>query len=467
MEVDNIETSRKSRQSNVDESNDVENFQDDYIKTSRKSRQSNVDESNDMENFQDDISAFQISREDEIPENIAPIEDIQDETRTVGNSASNSPKESSSSHLRWLKCTNKDNYTWEELSKIEKHRRAVLLRGEYGVWESLLCFDGTVVTFLLHDSLTWITLLAYVLVRLQARFWVISDFAAGLGESNLTTIGGFITFFLTIYVNNSYARYFKQYNSCMSAKGRIFDVATLGKAYLSKTKAGRIVRYMNAANVAGYVGLSDHYNYNNFFLNLNEELGLLTSKELSRMNDMDIDKGSSCYRELLVWALREVKESHANGEIDDKLAFEFRDHILRFRAAFGSIFDDADLPIPFFFVHFICLLATLYLPLFAVVSAYKTGEGQNISFLADVVIGLVVVLQAVFVNGLRLLGQKMHDPFGDDITDLSVMFYITFTWTMSNRILESAAVDTSEEEEEMLKASRVSLGSAWEPKEQV
>jgi predicted membrane chloride channel (bestrophin family) len=362
--------------------------------------------------------------------------------------------------------TQQEELTWEQLEEIEKRRRAVLLRGEYGVWKALRCFDGTVMMFLSRDSLFWLTLVLFLMVRLQARLSSLPNFVSGLGDSNVTTIGGFITFFLALYVNNSHSRYFEQYDFAMNAKGRILDVATLGVTYLPKATAVRIVRYMNAANVSAFVGLSDIYSYDNFFVKLNKEFGLLTSKELKRMKHIDLDKGGSCNRELIVWALREIKQCHDEGILDNELAREFRDHILRFRGALGAIYDAADLPIPFFYVHFISLLTALYLPLYSISAAYQVG-GPEASWLADVVVGLIVVLQAIFVNGLRLLGQKMNDPFGDDLTDLSVRFYVTFTWTMSNRILESPYAETFEKEEARLQKSRISLGDPWQPKKEI
>lgn len=353
-------------------------------------------------------------------------------------------------------------HSWEGLEVIEKRRRAILLRGEHGVWKTLLCVDGTVLKFLMEDSLFWFTLGLYITVRLLARYSQIPDFVAGLGDGNLTTIGGFITFFLALYVNNSHARYFDQYDAAMACKGRILDVASLASTYLPKHTAFRIVRYMNAAHAAGYVGLSSTYSYTNFFVKVNKDFGLLTKVELERMNAIDLDKGGSCNRELIVWCLREVHTCHAQGIIDHELAREFRDHILRLRAALGTIYDAADLPIPFFYVHFISLLTALYLPLFAISAAYKVGVGTEVFWLGDFLVLLVVVLQAIFVNGLRLLGQKMSDPFGDDLTDLSVIFYVTFTWTMSNRILESAYVDTGEKDEYRLRKRQMPLGGAWE-----
>ena len=251
----------------------------------------------------------------------------------------------------------------------------------------------------------------------------------------------------------------------MACKGRIFDVATLAATVLSRERATRLVRYMNASHVAGYVGLSDTYEYINFFKPLNASLKLLTEKELERMNEIDLDTGGSGHRELLVWCMNEIKAAREAGELQDpELVNTLRHEVLKLRAAMGKLFDAKDLPIPFFYVHFICFLTMMYVPLFAFTSAMKAGTGDEVHWLADVIAGLVVFLQAIFVDGLRILGQKMSDPYGDDVEDLSVIFFIEFTWTQSNRILASSFPDAlSAAEENSLIVNRKFVGAAWDP----
>jgi hypothetical protein len=252
----------------------------------------------------------------------------------------------------------------------------------------------------------------------------------------------------------------------MACKGRIFDVATVAATVLPRERATRLVRYMNASHVAGYVGLSDTYEYINFFKPLNASLKLLTDSELERMNQIDLDSGGSGHRELLVWCMNEIKLAHEAGELTDpELINTLRHEILKLRAAMGKLFDAKDLPIPFFYVHFICFLTMMYMPLFAFTSAMKAGSGETKHWLADVIAGLVVFLQAIFVDGLRILGQKMSDPYGDDLEDLSVIFFIEFTWTNSNRILSAVYPNpVSIAEENALLKDRKFLGAAWDPK---
>jgi hypothetical protein len=248
----------------------------------------------------------------------------------------------------------------------------------------------------------------------------------------------------------------------------------------------RMIRYTNAAHAAAYVGLSSVYPTHCYFdrVCLND-FQLLTREEMERMDAIDMDAGGSAYRELIVWAMLEVQDAKDEGLIDRELAAMLRDQILQLRAQAGQLYNAADLPIPFFYVHFICLLTALYLPLFAITQGINAGTGADAHWVVDVVAGLVVFLQSIFLIGLRIVGQKVSDPYGDDLVDLSVMFFIQFTWTQSNRVMMShdppkSALpndggtciggreiswnlkDTSEEIEYVLARNRVTIGKAWD-----
>ena len=355
-----------------------------------------------------------------------------------------------------------DDYTWEELEEIEIRRRNILFRVEDDFWEILSQIDGSTIRFLRRDGLFWCTLLIYVLIRCQARFGSVPDFVAELGNGNVSLIGGFISFFLVLYVNKNHSRYFEIYHIAMAAKGRIFDAATLANVYFPKKTGRRLIRYMNACHVAGFVGLSKTYPASTFWNKLNKDFGLLTPKEMARMEEIDMDKGGSCNRELAVWCLQIIDKEAKRQKLDPETTRDFRKQIMELRANFGKLTNEDDLPVPFFYVHFICLLTALYLPLFAVAAAYNAGTGDNIHWTADVVAGLSVILQSIFVNGLRILGQKMSDPWGPDEIDLSVIYYVTFTWKMSNRILESERPDVDEQQEEILRQNMDSVGKAWD-----
>lgn len=87
--------------------------------------------------------------------------------------------------------------------------------------------------------------------------------------------------------------------------------------------------------------------------------------------------------------------------------------------------------------------------------------------MTDVVNGLIVFLQAVYVIGLRLMADRLAEPYGSDLEDLSVIYYINFAWTMSRRILEAEmpGEPSLEEEEGLIQQAEQSIGFPWETNE--
>ena len=74
----------------------------------------------------------------------------------------------------------------------------------------------------------------------------------------MAMVGSFLIFFTVFYCNQCYGRFYKQYHSSMSAEGRILDAATRLRSFLGPGNpyTAQIVRYMNAAHLAAYVGLN-------------------------------------------------------------------------------------------------------------------------------------------------------------------------------------------------------------------
>jgi len=237
---------------------------------------------------------------------------------------------------------NSHEYTWDELVAIEERRRKILKRVEESRWGILSHWDGTVLNILFKDTLFYVTVLIYIGMRIWARLGI-PDYVADIGSGDIGIIGGFLSFFLVFYVNQSNSRYIGLYDKSMACKGRIFDTATIVVVTLPKEVATRIVRYMNASHVAGYTGLSKTYPASSFFSQLNKNFGLLTEAELSRLQDIDLDKGGSCMRECIAWAMNDIQDQYRKGIIDAELANQLRDQLLQLRASFGSLFNAADL----------------------------------------------------------------------------------------------------------------------------
>ena len=53
----------------------------------------------------------------------------------------------------------------------------------------------------------------------------------------------------------------------------------------------------------------------------------------------------------------------------------------------------------------------------------------------DCLSGVIVLVQCIFVIGLRTLGTNMIDPYGEDLEDLSVITYVENTLKTCNTII--------------------------------
>ena len=184
--------------------------------------------------------------------------------------------------------TDEKEYDFEELVEVERRRRDVLKRNKLPFIRKMFFWDGTVFGALFHDPLVYACMSIYVLVRIGAKLDKIPDFLKALCEVDLTYVGGFLSFFLVFFVNQSFERFYTLYGASMKCEGCVFNVAALVKTSLPQAHSYRLIRYMNAAHVAGYVGLSGVYDYDNFFKPLNEKNHFLTQEECDRMKRIDM-----------------------------------------------------------------------------------------------------------------------------------------------------------------------------------
>ena len=208
--------------------------------------------------------------------------------------------------------------------------------------------------------------------------------------------------------------------------------------------ADKLVRHFNAAHIAGYVGLNaigmgSPYSKTFFFDHYNEENNLLTPREMTILSHHDMDSSGLCMKELVTWCQQDVAQARKDGHIDSYQEKFMHSKILDFRAAMDGMYDYTDQPPHFFYVHFLVLLSALYLPLFAVDAAYASGWGDAKWIGIDILQGTIVFLQCIFVTGLRSLGTKMIDPYGDDVEDLSVINYVEGTLEICRTIMGQAA----------------------------
>mmetsp|Transcript_12621 Transcript_12621/g.14433 ORF Transcript_12621/g.14433 Transcript_12621/m.14433 type:complete len:386 (-) Transcript_12621:173-1330(-) len=329
---------------------------------------------------------------------------------------------------------------WETLQAIEARRRCLLEQGELPVYRIMASWDGTCLQEMCADPLVWMPVIVFFIVRLQAYIGIenpASFVESMLDSSNIDILGGFVAFLLVLFVNQTNERFWAMYQLSKRCCGLIQDTAGLVTNQFPPTavESKKLLRYMNAAHIAGYVGLGGPYSKQHFFNHLNQEHNLLNKEELAELEVYDMDKGSATFKTLCTWCQREVVSARKAGHIDSYEAVQLQNRMLNFRAAMDGMYDFCEQPTQFFYIHFLILISTIYLPLFAVSVACGSGWGDELNWKIDVINGTVVVLQAIFVVGLRLLAQKMIDPYGTDLEDLSVISYIYVGLDNSNIIM--------------------------------
>jgi hypothetical protein len=201
-------------------------------------------------------------------------------------------------------------------------------------------------------------------------------------ENNIGILGGFISFFLVLFVNQTNGQFLKMYGFSKACSGRIQDVAALAKAQLPPVMADRLVRHLNAAHVAGYVGLKaighgSPYSKAHFFDHYNSEYKLLTKEETKILRHNSMEKSGMYMKELVTWSHLDVARARKAGHIDRYQEKQMNDCILQFRASMDGIYDYTEQPPHFFYIHFLVLLSAIYLPLFAIDTAVAAGWGDD------------------------------------------------------------------------------------------
>jgi len=343
---------------------------------------------------------------------------------------------------------------WPILEEVENQRRSILQRVELPFWRILSFWTGTCLRSLALDWMIWIPLVIFGLIRYQARTATNQDEAIPaiierLGDTDIDILGGFLSFLLVLFVNQTNGRFFTMYGLAKKCAGEVQNVAGLVVTMLpaenpqegASAAAHRLVRYMNAAHMAGYVGLGGPYSRRHFFDHFNQNYTVLTKQEMARIEHLQMDEGSAVFKELITWCQRDVGRAVKAGQLDSYQSLRLHQHILGLRGSMDGIYDHCDQPTHFFYVHFLCLLSVLYLPLFALDNAYSSGWGDESNWSLELLNGTIVLVQAIFVVGLRLLGQKMTDPFGLDWEDLSVITYVSTTLDNCRIILSTPPGD--------------------------
>jgi len=346
---------------------------------------------------------------------------------------------------------------WRMLNEIEIRRRLLLEKVELPCWRILASWDGTCIRALVKNWLIWIPILIFVIIRIQDYRGVEQPNFVDFDDSSVNILGGFVSFLLVLFLNGTDTRFQSMYRLSKGCVGSIQDAAGLASSLCSQsdnneettTTTGsvelchRLMRYMNAAHIAGYVGLNGPYSKRHFFDHYNQEYNLLTKKELEKLEIHDMDSSNVVFKILISWCHQVIDKSQKLHYINDSKSDALHEKVLQLRSSMDGIYNYTEQPVQFFYIHFLVLISALYLPLFAITIGYSNGGGDNFAnnWEIDVLNFTFVMFQSIFVVGLRILAQKMSDPYGLDLVDLSVMTYVYSGIDTSNVIMSANLVD--------------------------
>lgn len=356
---------------------------------------------------------------------------------------------------RYNSFSHREGLTFEEFEKIEANndeRRELLKRSTLKGLRIVFNWKHTLIAGAISDPQLYINLMLFLLGRVvKANYFptlhsVIFD--------AMSILAGLFSFLLVFYLTQSYSRFMAQYDLSMACESRIFDIMLLARACLRHEAAWRLFRHINAAHILGYVGIGNVYNEDNFFHPLNAKYGLLNDSELQRVASIGF-KGCVAYRELCAWAVEGIVQENKAKHIDDFKSDDLLTQIFALRAKIDGLYNYADQPLPYSYIHFINFMVFLYLPLFSYgfACSYNVNIGNTLLSMHDTIIGaLIVLLNSLVILALRTLAQHLQEPYGEDVEDLAVLHYIRFTIHMSMRILCASSVNDASEEDEAILA---------------
>ncbi len=296
--------------------------------------------------------------------------------------------------------------TYEDLKNIEAKRRKLLKTAKNITrFKMIFAFSETLLPEVLTSRSFATVFILYIVIRILIVQEIVKQEAwFVVTSSSIAMIGGFLSFFLVFFANQSYTRFTTLYGNSMSMEGRIFNVALLARTNLPTNEAWRLMRYLNAAHLLGYVGLSEVYSETNFFDPMNENLQLLTESETARVKEIGVDSGGSGYRELIGWCL-EIIYHHFHADLLDLNTMDrMVAEVLTLRGHIGGLYDYDDQPIPFVYVHLLTMLVDIYMPLLAYANATSVGN--------DVQGVIITFLAAIYTLGLVAIGRALSDPYG-------------------------------------------------------
>ncbi len=180
--------------------------------------------------------------------------------------------------------------TFQELETLVRQRAKLKNSAfEDGLAAVVRHFAKTVFRLLLFDAAFYTSVFGYVLLRWYGR----SEGLEAFPLTPISCVGSLAAFIIVFFTSQAWQRFVVMYNLAMALEGRIFDATLFVQATLPPSAALQLWRYLNAAHVLLYLGVSPHYREGNLLRPLNEQYRLLNSAEMERLSLVGFSGGTA------------------------------------------------------------------------------------------------------------------------------------------------------------------------------
>mmetsp|Transcript_65894 Transcript_65894/g.150953 ORF Transcript_65894/g.150953 Transcript_65894/m.150953 type:complete len:345 (-) Transcript_65894:18-1052(-) len=304
-----------------------------------------------------------------------------------------------------------------------------------GVFDATLRWEATVVQSCVRRWELWAALLWHVSLACLHHSGILDieseEFRwLQVPQANSQILTGLLTFFIVFYSNHCYDRYTRLYELCRAAFTHTVDAAIMIRMSYRIPRKGTLeegqrcvqlsVRYLLASVILFFMDvLQDEIEEKDWaFL---QEAGLLQPVTVRLLSD-DTPPFQSALA--VYWAYEVV--GSGLGSDRDRVMKIINNHFWQIHADLREISDTRLLPIPFGYYHVMNLMLCVNIILW----------GYGMALESRVLAHLIYLLCVLIFMGMRELAAQLADPFGDDLVDFPVRYWILQCWEECVIVLE-------------------------------
>eukprot|EP00935_MAST-01C_sp_MAST-1C-sp1_P000432 g432.t1 len=317
------------------------------------------------------------------------------------------------------------------IKDLDRRRQTVLTEGKNrSMVNSGLRFVGTLLPHVIVHPVFWAAVAGWIAGIVVGREDdVAEDFKVDFNM--LFGVGAFLAFFTIFHLCECYRRWQNTFDHAMSAILALKSATLMLSSYISKDDykyATDIVRYLNAAHLLAYVGVSDEYSIK-LFREYNDEQQLLSQREVKEIETLDPEHGPLATSRCLIWSMQLIHACKENEVMHVTEIGRVEARILSVWSDLARLHDLNNQPIPLAYFNLLAILTFVYVPLSSFMLGFTFAEDWHISLVGMLMSNLSLV-------GITKLAVQFHDPIGSDLIDFTVFRWIDSTTQETRKMLK-------------------------------